>query len=143
MIKRVRRLKISLGAKCRILFGAAIALIIGAALYVPWQRMEQLTEQLDRSAAGALAEQAVQRHVLLQMEQPKQAAVTDEGPTTAPAAPDIEPVARLTSIKTSRGGPDRVRFERRAFDRFVASADRRWDSGYYVRPDGTEGYRYA
>src|SRR4051812_8636257 len=123
MIKRVRRLKISLGAKCRILFGTAIALIIGAALYVPWQRMEQLTEQLDRSAAGALAEQAVQRHVWLQAQAGNANLAADAEPTTAPTevpatqpvSAEVDPVARLVSFKPSKGGPDRVRFERRAF----------------------------
>ena len=45
MLERIRRLNISLAAKCQLLFGAAVVLIIGAALFVPWQRMEQLTEQ--------------------------------------------------------------------------------------------------
>ena len=44
MFKRIRQLRISLAAKCQMLFGAAVALIIAAALFVPWQRMEQLTE---------------------------------------------------------------------------------------------------
>src|SRR3954453_15374172 len=63
MIKRVRHLHISLAAKCQLLFGTAVVLIIAAALFVPWQRMDQLTTQLDQSAASALAEQLVQRHV--------------------------------------------------------------------------------
>jgi hypothetical protein len=32
-----------------------VILIIAAALAVPWHRMEQLTQQLDERAAGALA----------------------------------------------------------------------------------------
>jgi len=38
----MRIIRISLAAKYRILFGLAVLLIIGAALYVPWHRMEQL-----------------------------------------------------------------------------------------------------
>src|SRR5688572_10792118 len=63
MFGRIRRLEISLAAKCQILFGAAVVLIIAAALLVPWQRMEQLTEQLDERAAAALADDAVARHI--------------------------------------------------------------------------------
>src|SRR5688572_24903246 len=63
MFGRIRRLEISLAAKCQILFGAAVLLIIAAALLVPWQRMEQLTQQLDERAAAALADDAVARHL--------------------------------------------------------------------------------
>src|ERR1700704_4073726 len=67
MFKRLRQLRISLAAKCQILFGAAVLLIIGAALAVPWSRMEQLTQQLNERTAGALAENAVTEHVRLQL----------------------------------------------------------------------------
>src|SRR3954469_7315788 len=63
MFGKIRRLEISLAAKCQILFGAAVLLIIAAALLVPWQRMEQLTEQLDERSAAALADQAVAQHL--------------------------------------------------------------------------------
>jgi len=54
MFKRLRQLEISLAAKCQLLFGAAVVLIIAAALFVPWQRLDQLTEQInERSAKGA------------------------------------------------------------------------------------------
>lgn len=46
-----RRMRISLAVKYRILFGLAVALIIGAALYVPWHVMEALVlEQPFREA---------------------------------------------------------------------------------------------
>lgn len=38
-----RELSISLAAKCQLLFGLAVLVIITGALAVPWQRMEQLT----------------------------------------------------------------------------------------------------
>src|SRR5436309_11904484 len=63
MFKRIRQLHISLAAKCQLLFGAAVVLIIAAALLVPWQRMEQLTQQLNERSASVLIEQIVQRHV--------------------------------------------------------------------------------
>jgi signal transduction histidine kinase len=47
----MRLLRVSLAIKYRILFGAAVLLIIGAALFVPWYRMEQLLlEQPHREA---------------------------------------------------------------------------------------------
>ncbi len=63
MFQRLRSLQISLAAKCQILFGAAVVLIIGAALAVPWHRMEQLTEQLNQSSARSLAENVIFQHV--------------------------------------------------------------------------------
>jgi phosphoglycerate-specific signal transduction histidine kinase len=62
MFKRLRQLEISLAAKCQLLFGAAVVLIIGAALAVPWQRMEQLTNQLDERSARTLTDYAVAEH---------------------------------------------------------------------------------
>lgn len=63
MFNRLRHLEISLAKKCQLLFGAAIALIIAAALFVPWQRMEQLMEQLNENAAEILVRQTVDQHV--------------------------------------------------------------------------------
>src|SRR5205807_10564155 len=63
MFKRFRQLHISLAAKCQILFGAAVALIIGAALFVPWQRMEQLTEQINERSARTLCDEALADHL--------------------------------------------------------------------------------
>src|SRR2546425_11825538 len=55
MFKRIRQLHISLAAKCQLLFGAAVVLIITAALLGPWQRMEQLMEQMNERTAKTLA----------------------------------------------------------------------------------------
>src|SRR5437588_2581958 len=63
MLERIRRLNISLAAKCQLLFGGAVVLIIAATLFVPWRRMEQLTEQLNDAAASAVADSAVRHHV--------------------------------------------------------------------------------
>ena len=64
MFRRLRQLEISLAAKCQLLFGAAVVLILSAALFVPWQRMEQLTEQINERSAKALAETAKAQHLL-------------------------------------------------------------------------------
>ena len=58
MFKRIRQLHISLAAKCQLLFGVAVVLIITAALLVPWQRMEQLMEQMNERTAKTLADWA-------------------------------------------------------------------------------------
>src|SRR5256885_16809824 len=95
MFGKIRRLEISLAAKCQILFGAAVLLIIGAALLVPWRRMEQLTAQLDERAAAALADDAIARHVDRDVTGP---ADVDATPTEAavttqpddPAADDLD-----------------------------------------------------
>src|SRR4051812_34766016 len=63
MFKRARQMRISLAAKCQILFGTAVAAIIFAALFVPWGRMEQLTEKLNAGAASAVASAPVAEHV--------------------------------------------------------------------------------
>ena len=63
MLNRIRRLNISLAAKCQLLFGSSVVLIIAAALFVPWQRMDQLTEQMNTVAASAIADGVVREHV--------------------------------------------------------------------------------
>ena len=72
-----KSISISLAAKCQLLFGLAVLVIIAGALAVPWQRMEQLGGQQNVKAARMLADaafrQAHQRPAASQ-------------PTTAPAA---------------------------------------------------------
>src|SRR5256714_6582861 len=87
MFKRIRQLHISLAAKCQLLFGAAVVLIISAALFVPWQRMEQLMEQMNERTAKTLADWAEADHVARQMEAKAQEPSTRPatGPTSAPA----------------------------------------------------------
>src|SRR5580658_2256974 len=66
MAKRNRHLRISLAAKCQILFGAAVILIIGAALYVPWRRMDDLILEVNLQTAEGLAAQVKLQHVVAQ-----------------------------------------------------------------------------
>src|SRR3954471_22658015 len=47
---------ISLAAKCQMLFGLAVLVIIAGALAVPWQRMEQLATQPNIKAARLAAD---------------------------------------------------------------------------------------
>jgi two-component system, NarL family, sensor histidine kinase BarA len=55
MAKR-KGISISLAAKCQLLFGLAVIVIIAGALAVPWQRMEQLAKQPNVKAARFAAD---------------------------------------------------------------------------------------
>jgi two-component system, NarL family, sensor histidine kinase BarA len=63
MFKRFQHLRISLAAKCQILFGAAVILIIGMALFIPWKRIEQLVQEVNLQTAEGVAKQAVLEHI--------------------------------------------------------------------------------
>src|SRR5215212_2242010 len=93
MFKRLRQLHISLAAKCQILFGTAVAAIIFAALFVPWQRIEQLTEQLNEKAAGAVADAVIGEHIS------RQTAMLDA--SRSPSATTAHAPIRATSQPTS------------------------------------------
>ncbi|MGC8624926.1 MAG: ATP-binding protein, partial [Phycisphaerae bacterium] len=59
-----KELTISLAAKCQLLFGFAVLVIIAGALAVPWQRMEQLTSREPVYEARLAADMALrQAHV--------------------------------------------------------------------------------
>src|SRR5215216_1877374 len=62
VFRRLRQLEISLAKKCQLLFGAAVVLILAAALFVPWLRMELLTDQINERSARAMAESAKAQH---------------------------------------------------------------------------------
>ncbi len=62
MLRRLRRVRLSLATKCQLLFGTAAGIIIVAALTVTWQRIEQLTERQDHVATDVLARQALAEH---------------------------------------------------------------------------------
>ncbi|MEM7680458.1 MAG: HAMP domain-containing sensor histidine kinase [Planctomycetota bacterium] len=73
----VRTIRISLAVKCQLLFGAAVLLILSAALSVVWLRMEALVETTLRARAeGAAAEALAVPGALL--------AATDPASTTNP-----------------------------------------------------------
>ncbi len=147
MLKRVEKLHISLAKKCQLLFGAAVVLIIAAALAVPWQRMEQLMEELNVRAARTLAENAVREHVALAvLGLPPRTGNTFPPPTTRPTTqPETEQrfePPRLIALKNAENPDETTSFERRAFAHFKRHRDQPF-ARYYSRRDGGEGYRYA
>ena len=77
------RLRISLATKCQLLFGAAIAMIIAAALAVGWVRMQTLVleghEEVARRLAQAWTARAISPPDPTQLEAPDPAAKADPG----------------------------------------------------------------
>ncbi len=131
MFKRIRQLKISLAAKCQLLFGAAVVLIIVAALYVPWQRMEQLMEQLNVVAARTVAENALAEHIATgQLSK-------ELKPTSQPSD---QPLARLVWV--GRDADRLSSFDKRALETFRSKPDEEDYRHEYERA-GVSRYRYA
>ncbi len=148
MLNRLRRLRISLAAKCQILFGAAVVLIISAALFVPWQRMEQLVDQIDRRAAGTLARDVVLRHV------EHETSLAAGGPDAIPLGsrrvdiPATQPdgdryfVPELVAAPPPEQMANLTPFQRNAIRYFRENPAEESVSRYYPRRDG-QGFRYA
>jgi two-component system, NarL family, sensor histidine kinase BarA len=128
MLTRLRRLNISLAAKCQLLFGAAVVIIIAAALFVPWQRMEQLTEQLNDDAANAITDSAIRQHAA---GGPVFSALTNQL-----YLPRLIGITQSTSINANG-------WERGVLRDLAAQPDTRHFSFKYKRRDGTEAFRYA
>lgn len=148
---RWRRLPISLSlaAKCQLLFGLAVVLIVSAALFVPWLRMEKLMGQLNERAARAVADRAVMDHVL--SEKARQESSADDDPETRPSATTLPFALETQGLLPSRLlSPEALR-EKRTLTRFDEAALRDLledpDQGYlareYTRKDGSRAYRYA
>jgi len=145
VLRKVRHLRISLAAKCQLLFGAAVVLIIGAALFVPWQRIEQLMEQLNHQAASTLADYALIEHAKYQ---------ANVGAHRLPSDPDIDPTRAntpptLASVRMhidprvigTGTSPERLtRFEKRALDYFQTDAD---SNHFFQYSRDNERYRFA
>ncbi len=58
---RISFLSISLAAKCRILFGLAVLMIVAAALFVPWLRMRDLVHEANTQSLRRLGRLALAR----------------------------------------------------------------------------------
>src|SRR5256714_8609031 len=147
MFKRIRQMRISLAAKCQLLFGAAVVLIIAAALFVPWQRMEQLTDQLNERSARTLTDYAVETHVARHAATTRPftsplAVARPAFPRRAPRKPPMLP-PRLILTGPARDDADLTVFERRAARRLSDRRDRDTVSQFYETESGVRAYRFA
>jgi two-component system sensor histidine kinase BarA len=152
MFRRLRQLEISLAAKCQLLFGAAVVLIIAAALFVPWQRMEQLTDQINERSAKALAETAKAQHLLwaskseAEREQLTMPSRMAGGATTMPVNGEGRAIAApkmLALWDVALSGSRPAAFERRSIDHFKRHPNFESYSQGFLTQDGTESVRYA
>ena len=138
MLNRIRRLNISLAAKCQLLFGSAVILIIGAALFVPWQRMDQLTDQLNNVAANAVADSIKRQHVLsgrLPSTEPTVARPTRGNETEYPAPKLIGIHSHSSDLPNT--------WEKFVLDQLRLQPQTEPISRTYRRRDGSNGFRYA
>jgi signal transduction histidine kinase len=138
MLNRIRRLNISLAAKCQLLFGSAVILIIAAALFVPWQRMDQLTEQLNSVYAAAVAESLLRQHVMTA------AMPTPQPPSMHPARPgEVEfPTPRLIGLQ-SKSTEQLNKWEKSVLQQLRSQPQTEVIARNYRRVDGSYGFRYA
>src|SRR4051794_8846568 len=146
MIKRVRHLHISLAAKCQLLFGAAVVLIIAAALFWPWQRMEQLMEKINERSAATVAETALNDHVTKQTaiaEKEDIAIAHTPAPGTQPVTVDGKSWLPPRMVGLVGKGDTLTKFERAAIKQFQEHPEDPFFARYYETKDGTQGYRYA
>jgi len=144
MLKFMHRFRLPLAAKCLLLFGAGVSIVLAAALWVPWQRMEQLTQQLDQSTASGTVRLAIGEHT---------SAWSHRGAAaTQPVNQWDKGIARLmvdgeeylpprliplSALKT----PDKLtRFDLQAFQAFASDPRR---ASFWRYFNGSYGYRYA
>lgn len=140
MARLLRQLKISLATKCQLFFGVAVVLVICAALFVPWQRMEQLSDQPNVSAASILAQQTVRQHVDLHTTATTRPVVlSSQTVTTRPADEGEAAYPKMIGVnRTDTAGV--TPFELKAIDAFKKDPERRYRSSLLR---STDRFRYA
>jgi two-component system, NarL family, sensor histidine kinase BarA len=141
MLKRLRRMKISLAAKIQLFFGVAVVLIIAAALFVPWLRMQGLMDSFNRTAAQSVADICVTAHQTRPTTPSLQPAIGP--PITAPATTAPAYAApRLISIEPGKSVV-LTRFESRALRALSHSPELEFYSETHLAKDGQERYEFA
>jgi two-component system sensor histidine kinase BarA len=149
MFRRLRQLEISLAAKCQLLFGAAVVLILGAALFVPWQRMEQLTEQINERSAKALAETAKAQHLLWASKSEAERRTTPMpsrmagGATTLPVNADGRFVAVPQWVARWNMPAKPPAFDRRSLEHFTKHPNFESYSQPFEMADGSNSVHFA
>ena len=144
MIKWIRNLRISLAAKCQILFGAAVILIIGAALYVPWKRMDGLIQVVNLQTAEGLSNQAKLEHIVRERQKKEFPGQPDELliPTTQESLPPGFVWPRLIPINPPKTLP-LAHFDLDALWQFSEHENlRHFETSYRVKTDHGELDRY-
>jgi signal transduction histidine kinase len=132
MFRRIRQLRISLAAKCQILFGAAVVMIIAAALFVPWHRMDDLMNQLNDHAASAEADEAVHEH-----------ASGLSSATTRPWTETMDYQPPHLAPLTPSPNPKISHFENSAIKFFQDNPESLTYSRIYTSATGESRYRFA
>jgi signal transduction histidine kinase len=138
----VRQLHISLAAKCQLLFGAAVVLIIAAALFVPAYRIEVLMDQLDEAAAQTLARQLMVEHLSRQTVVGTAFADPNESATTQPTEPSYMP-PRLVRVLPPADLERLTTFEKRAISDLLRDPTKGFYDRYYAGRDNDKIYKYA
>jgi signal transduction histidine kinase len=147
MFRRIRQLRVSLAAKCQILFGAAVVMIIGAALFVPWHRMDDLMNQINERAAYTLAAQATADHIL--QESHRMDAEPGSEPPVSMTVSSTQPWTELLDYEPPRLAPPLLnaaglsRFEVRALRHFLDVPESNTFIQFPVVVNGESRYRYA
>ncbi len=118
-----------------------MALIIAAALVVPWRTMEALTAELDERAARVLTDQVLAQHA--QTAPPGNATLGvgfEASSTTRGTRPaDAAMAPRLLGVLRHDLSPA----ERRTIARLAGNRDVDYRGNYYDRRDGVYAYRYT
>ncbi|MDB5355824.1 MAG: hypothetical protein JWN24_2277 [Phycisphaerales bacterium] len=120
---------------------------------VPWHRMEQLTEELNERAAGALAENTLAEHMRNQRAGVDRDLTIEPPPAPedpkAPRDDDRKPTSpRIVALKHEADGSLKEdaslnRFEKYALGHLDRYPDHAPYTAYYTRKDNTEGFRFA
>lgn len=139
MLASVGKIRLSLAVKCQLLFGAAVVVVIAAALYVPWQRMQDLTSQLNERAASTLAMHLTAEHI----RHATNPSFSDFHGPASTQPQDGFPAPRLWTVNQLAESSELTRFERSSLNRFLRDPNRTSHSTDYRLPDGTWGFRYA
>jgi signal transduction histidine kinase len=159
MPTRLGRLRISLAAKCQLLFGAAVVLIISAALAVPWHRFEELTDQLDDGPAEMIARNTLAEHVAHERALGAHVAPNAHPnvltsrpaplPTTEPASlmpdddPALAPLPRLLGMANAAQRTDLSPFQLKALAYFSQQPDSLKLTEPYTKASGKRWFRFA
>ncbi|MBX3394739.1 MAG: HAMP domain-containing histidine kinase [Phycisphaerae bacterium] len=134
---RISFFKVSLAAKCRILFGLAVLLIVSAALFVPWLRMRDLVHLMNGQLIRQTGRLAIARSELgADNWELKQRALETWWPSNAAKYGYTGPAPRLIRLSDPNqpvAPPDADSFTREAIDEFIRNPSAselppKWDS---------------